>query len=579
MPRPCNGSGQRDTESELQLDQLTLDELEEAKKLDTDVVIYPAAALGMLAERKLIAAPSPSALQDPGYNRQDIFDLQRTAEVRWGDQTMAFSFGSPQLVLAYRADLFAALKLEPPQTWADYERLVERLQRDQLGEHAPAADAPWTPACEPLAAGWAGQILLARSAAYAAHPSQFSVLFDYSTMRPLVAGPPFVRALTELVASAPDGAQEALAMTPDLARQQLFQGHAAMAICWPHPTGKGDESTLAEGISIAFAPLPGATQAYNYAEQEWTDRDPDRTLCVPLTSVAGKLGSVTPGARRPREAAEILALLTGTEWSETLSPVSPDTTLFRFSHLSTPAIWTDNVLPLSASENYAEVVRTTQSMPVHVSSLRISGYRQYMAVLDQCVQSAATGERTPTEALTAAATRLGRDHRPARPGSARRRLCSQPRPGTVADAQWHDSPSRDKRVRSVLVGTSRARVLRQEEAHSKPHPVPLCSTRQSCSHQSRDQQRRVAKQAHAQCKHAAPDQYRSHSVGRQRLIDEICDRERHRDDHRYAGERHDIGQAPAEEVPPQIEHQKRRGNRAEDHQHRRRDATHNNAFQ
>ena len=60
----------------------------------------------------------------------------------------------------------------------------------------------WCGTIEPLAPGWAGLVLLARAAPYAKHRDNYSALFDIETMEPLVAGPPFVQALEELVAAA-----------------------------------------------------------------------------------------------------------------------------------------------------------------------------------------------------------------------------------------------------------------------------------------------------------------------------------------------------------------------------------------
>ena len=54
---------------------------------------------------------------------------------------------------------------------------------------------------EPLAPGWAGNVLLARAAAYAKHRDYYSTLFDKDSLEPRIATEPFVRALTELVAT------------------------------------------------------------------------------------------------------------------------------------------------------------------------------------------------------------------------------------------------------------------------------------------------------------------------------------------------------------------------------------------
>ncbi len=391
-------------ETELQLQEMTVEQLESARQLIGDVVIYPSACLGTIAQRDLIAEPTTSAYEDEQYAQRDVFELQRNAEVRWGQQPMAFSFGSPQLVLAYRADLFRKLQLLPPATWPDYQQCAIRLTAAELGELAPAQGKSWSAVCEPLSTGWAGTVLLARAASYASHPSQFSVAFDYVTMEPLIAGPPFVRALEELVAATQLGPVDADKMSPEDARRLILGGHVAMAFCWlSHSTSTGEPFPLADGVEMGFAPLPGADTAYNVGEKLWTSSDSDRPVQVPLLAVAGRLGSVVKNARRPREAADLLALLTGKEWSERLSPESTATTLFRQSQTRKSQVWTDPALPVEASDQYAKVVSATQSLPIHLFALRIPGRQRYLAALDQAVVAARAGEKSPADALTEAA--------------------------------------------------------------------------------------------------------------------------------------------------------------------------------
>lgn len=392
------------TQQKLVLKQISREELEDRTRLTADIVIYPPDLLGTLAQRGLIAPPPESVWANGDYDQTDVFDLQRNAQVRWGDQLYAFSFGSPLLVLMYRADLFAEAELEPPGTWDEYQSLAEKLDRSGLGDLAPSNDRVWTPLCEPLAAGWAGKTLLARAAPYASHPSQFSVLFDYTTMQPLIGGPPFVRALKELVAANQLGPEEATEITPKIARRRLLAGETAMALGWPsHAMSEAEPFEVRDGIEIGFAELPGSTTAYNFGEEEWTEHEQQGPVRVPLIGVAGKLGSVTWNARQPRDAAEIVMLLTGPEWSERLSPVSPDTTLFRESHVRTPELWTDQGLTLESSAIYAEVAMTGQSRPIDVPSIRIPGWQQYLQALDKAVYAALSGEQSAAEALAEAA--------------------------------------------------------------------------------------------------------------------------------------------------------------------------------
>ncbi|NLX55096.1 MAG: extracellular solute-binding protein [Planctomycetaceae bacterium] len=393
-------------ENELELQQMSIAEVESARQLQADLLFFPSACLGTLVEHDLLAVPSPEALSDDQYAPRDLFEIQRRVEVRWGQQLYAFSFGSPHLVLMYRADLFDQLKLPVPRTWSEYATLLPRLARDQLGAAAPSADRPWTATIEPLSEGWGAKVLLARAAAYAAHPSQFSTLFDYETMQPLIAGPPFVRALDELVAVAQTSPEDFGQYTPEAARRAFLAGASGMVLSWPsRATTDNQPLPLAVGVQAGFAELPGSDTVYNFGEQVWTPCDDDKTSRhVPLTALAGRLAAVGKDVRRPREAAGILALLSGPEWSARISALSPATTLFRQSHVRSPELWTDEALPREASVRYAEVARDSQSQPSSMASLRIPGWQRYLAALDQAVHDARTGAKSTADALQDAVT-------------------------------------------------------------------------------------------------------------------------------------------------------------------------------
>jgi hypothetical protein len=57
--------------------------------------------------------------------------------------------------VCYRADLFEKLGVSPPADWTLYQQAVERLA--DVG----ADNSPISATLEPLADGWAGQLLLA----------------------------------------------------------------------------------------------------------------------------------------------------------------------------------------------------------------------------------------------------------------------------------------------------------------------------------------------------------------------------------------------------------------------------------
>lgn len=396
-------------EGEIEVRQLSTAELLDPrrKRLAADAVIYPAGLIGELAERELIVPISDDVLGSPEFARRDIFDLLRQAEMTWGERTFAVPFGSPQLTLLYRRDIFEKLGLQPPKSWAQYREAAARLaHREALGDLASAEPAAWHGTVEPWGPGWAGQVLLARAAAYARHRNYFSALFDSDTMEPLIAGPPFVKALEELVATAPSSPSDAVTYGPAEARRELLAGRCAMALTWPSHAdadGAGDGVKEVPSVALAVAELPPSSQVYHPGEAQWLPRENGETGYVPLLSVAGRLGSVTKGAAQTQVALKLLLRLCSSEWSEQISPFSPETTVYRTSQLKQARAWVDASLEPAVAEQYAELVKQTQRRRLWLFSVRIPGRTRYLAALDQAVQRALRGEQPAAECLQAAA--------------------------------------------------------------------------------------------------------------------------------------------------------------------------------
>lgn len=370
----------------------------DAERLNADVVIYPSGLLGELAERELIIPLNEDGLREEAFNRADLFHLTRLREVVWGRETLAVSFGSPQLTLFYRKDVFARLNLKPPKTWEDYAELVEQLSdRGALGDLAPADDQPWYATVEPTADGWSGSLLLARAAAYARHPSQYSTIFEYTMMEPLISGPPFVRALTELVVANKQGAP---GLNPTEARRIFLAGHAAMALTWPSRADDASPESPEEREDwIGVAELPGARAVYNVRSQSWQSRDDKDEGRATLLGIAGRLGSVTRECRRNKQASQMLMLLTGEELGAAISAASKHTTLSRTTHVGRESVWVDRSLAGDPATAYAEAVQTAQSRSTWVAAVRIPGRANYLAALDQAVAQALTDQTAPSDAL------------------------------------------------------------------------------------------------------------------------------------------------------------------------------------
>jgi ABC-type glycerol-3-phosphate transport system substrate-binding protein len=222
-------------------------------------------------------------------------------------------------------------------------------------------------------------------------------------MKPLISGPPFERALAELAAAAKHGSSKAGKLTPHDARRELLAGRCGMALCWP--TGSRSEARQTEtpaSVAAGFAELPGAAEVYDVRAGKWTRRAKDDEGRVPLLSCAGRLGSVAKESRRQRQAFNVLVWLSGKDHSSEIDSQSPDTTLFRRSHLVSPELWTDPGLDPQAVGQYAKLIEESNQRSAWLFSLRIPGRARYLEALDEAVGECMSGQKSAEEALSSA---------------------------------------------------------------------------------------------------------------------------------------------------------------------------------
>lgn len=397
-------------DEQLDVRTTTARELTKARRLSADVVIFPARELGSLAERGLLQPlpeamlqrPESAAEGEPQLAIDDLLPTVRQCDISWGRKAYAVTLGSPQLVLLYRPDLFAKLKLKVPTTWDEYQTAAEKLSdRSALGDLAPADDQPWHAALEPTADGWAGATLLARAAASVRSEAQLFTWFNLDDMAPRVASPPMVQAAQQMAQAAKlSGVEPTARRTPAEVRQAFFAGHAGMALTWP-----AGAETASLKVPIAFAELPGSRKFYSYQEERWIDKTADADLRVPLCAVAGRLASVTKEARRSRSAFQFLAWLQSDDAAEVLGPASNATTLFTQTQLANPQPWLGSSVPPEAATQYATVVRATFSRPIWTPALRLPGAAEYHAALDSAVQATLADPAQAEASLQAAAKR------------------------------------------------------------------------------------------------------------------------------------------------------------------------------
>ncbi|MCL4201957.1 MAG: extracellular solute-binding protein [Pirellulaceae bacterium] len=392
-------------DGELRIQQTTSDQLtaEQHRSIAADAVIFPSGLMGELAERNLISAIPAGTVNSPEFGRRDIFDLIRQTEIVWGEQIFAVPLGSPVLTLLYRQDIFDKIGAVPPETWKQYRELAERLADPAiLGDLQPSPVEGWHAAVEPLSDGWASQILLARAAVYARHRNYYSTLFDSQTMEPLIAGPPFVRALEELVAVHQRNAEAMLKVGPAEARRELLAGRCAMAVTWPNRGATSADGSPGDPVlPLAVAELPGSLEVFNYGDGKWQSRDRSEDGRVTLLGIAGRIGAVGARTRQPQAALNLLLSLSSTEWSEQVSPFSKSTSLYRSSQIPIAASWLGR--DFETAREFGELVKQIQRRSLWLDSVRIPGRSRYLSALDQAVRSAVTGGVQPSESLEQAA--------------------------------------------------------------------------------------------------------------------------------------------------------------------------------
>jgi multiple sugar transport system substrate-binding protein len=396
------GEWNSQTGAELQVLQIAEKELGESETLSADAVICAPRFIVPFAEKNLIV-PVPASMQKTA-EWADIFDLPRQQEVCWGKEIMAVPFGSPVFVVYYRNDLFEKLNRKPPQTWTEYFELANALA--EMKKSTP--DAPWFGTMEPLGKGWAGLVLLARAASYAKHRDNYSTLFNIKTMAPLLAGPPLVRALEELVAAAKLGSADALKSDPVAVREAFWQGKCGMTISWPSAADRqlAEKITNVDGTSISagFIAMPGSNKVFNINNQKWEARSEDENPGVPFAGIAGRVGMVSKRSTQQEAAFKLLLWLSGGQNGPQICPYSPATTIFRRSQLKQPMPWVEKAVAPAAAAKYAELTEKTMHRE-QCLDLRIPGREDYLATLDDAVQSAVRGDVSPADALSKTAER------------------------------------------------------------------------------------------------------------------------------------------------------------------------------
>ena len=131
----------------------------------------------------------------------------------------------------------------------------------------------------------------------------------------------------------------------------------------------------------------------------WDLRADDEDSYVPLLAISGRLGVVNTKAANVDATFQLLLWLSGDAMSTQVSAASPDTTLFRQSHLRSPGRWVEKAVPAPAAAQYGDVTEAAFRHEQWLAALRLPGRAEYLAALDEAVAAAVRGDKTVLDAL------------------------------------------------------------------------------------------------------------------------------------------------------------------------------------
>ncbi len=344
-------------------------------------------------------APLPESVRGEGadgVNWTDLFQGLRDKIASRKGQPIFLPLASPVLLCCYRQDLLQAAGLKPPQTWDDYQQLVEKIE-----SWAPGLNAvePWAESCR-------ATMYLARAVSAAQHPGQYSLFFDIDTGEPLIDNPAFVQALQAAQRALQKMPRDVLNFGPDDCRNEMYLGRAALAIaCEPSPwdvarpleaaAKPGDKEIAAANIGVIR--LPGSREVYDASRRLWEPLPDKGVSHVTLTAFSGwGIGASSASSRVQIEAA----------WNALLKVGGPDLDsgfppavigLCRESQLQSGSYGPGR--NADGASSFANSVAQSLRDSRLVAELPIARRYEFRLALTRSLGTAIEGSKSPEEAL------------------------------------------------------------------------------------------------------------------------------------------------------------------------------------
>jgi ABC-type glycerol-3-phosphate transport system substrate-binding protein len=357
------------------------------------LAIFPLDRAGELLGAGSLAAVPQALLEDDenGVGWRDLFAGLSKLASRKGT-ALFVPLACPVLVCYYRDDLLNAAGLNPPQTWVEYQQLVDKLD----------VWAPGLTVVEPWSESFGPTMFLARAVALAQHPGHYSLFFDVDTGAPLIDTPGFIRALELSQAAIAKMPAEVLFCEPDDCRKAILRGTAALAVALESPSSGGAAETALErpaGMRIGFVRLPGSRETWNPTRRAWeplTDKGTQRVTLCGFSGLAVAASSRNSTAQT--EASwNALARVRGQNFVSGFP--AGIVGLCRESQLQNPAEAAGPGLEAAEAEAYAGAVAASLRDARLVAELPVAGRVEFRNCLARVLSSCLAGSQTAEEAL------------------------------------------------------------------------------------------------------------------------------------------------------------------------------------
>lgn len=358
--------------------------LETLRAESAALVLLPTTAVPRLLADGL-AAPIPGTLVDTdGELWRSVPSPVRKALGMQGDKPTVLPVTSATLVLFYRTDLLARSGRSVPRTWDEYDELVATVT-----EWAPGLTA-----IEPRGAESLVTLFLARSAAGAKSPTQYSFELDISTGDPLISSGAFVRTAEAMSRLTPDLADDARSASFTDCMQAALTGRAAIGIAAIGTDGLADAESAAAGTTeepvatdLEFAPLPGSRDVFNRETAAWEPLSGNQLNRPALCGFGGLCVCVLSTAPEREQAAawDLLRTLSAVQ-EEGVIPAAPGL-LVRESGLSASLSRQFSSLSAASQRSLEQAVLATFQSPQLIAELPCHGRQTLLNILDDALRS------------------------------------------------------------------------------------------------------------------------------------------------------------------------------------------------